>query len=89
MANQSIVVSNDFTFRVNIVIRPEPLTGKFSYTLWDNVTSKKVRAQTQFQTYEDAAKSAALAVKELLIGSANEAETKILRQLEELALQHP
>jgi hypothetical protein len=86
MADQSIVVSSDFTFRVNIVIRPEPLTGKFSYTLWDNVTNKKVRTQTQFQTYDDAAKSAAVAVREILVGSANEAETKILRQLEELAL---
>jgi hypothetical protein len=87
MPIQSIVVSKDFTFRVNIVIRPEPLTGKFSYTLWDNVTNKKLATQTQFQTYDDAAKSAAVAVKELLIGSANEAEAKILQQLEELALK--
>jgi hypothetical protein len=85
MANQSIVVSNDFTFRVSIVVRNEPLSGKFSYTLWDNVTKKKVSVQTQFDSYDEAAKGAAIAVRNLLVGSAKEAETSIIQQLQELA----
>lgn len=85
MANQSIVISNDFTFRVSIVVRNEPLTGKFSYTVWDYVTNKKAGSQTQFDTYEEAAKGAAIAVRNLLVGSANQAEKKIINQLQELS----
>jgi hypothetical protein len=84
---QSIVLSNDFVYRVNVVIRNEPLTGKFSYTLWDAVTGKKNSVQTQFTTFEDAAKAAACAVKEAIVDSAAEAESHLIEQLTQLLPQ--
>ncbi len=84
---QSIVVSKDFVYRVTVVIRNEPLTGKFSYTLWDAVTGKKNSVQTQFSTFEDAAEAAASAVKEAILGSAVEAKLQLIEQLTQLQSQ--
>lgn len=84
MANQAIVVSKDFTFRVSIVVRNEPLTGKFSYTLWDDATKQKTAVQTQFDSYDEVVKGAATAVRNLLVRSAEKAETSIIQQLQEL-----
>ena len=84
---QSIAVSNDFVYRVNVVIRNEPLTGKFSYTLRDAVTGKKNRVQTQFSTFENAAKAAASTVRDAIVGSAAEAESRLIDQLMHLLPQ--
>ncbi len=80
----SVVVSYDFSYRVNVIIRNEPLTGKFSYTLFDMVTGSKPAVQTQFDTFDQAANAAAAHVRELLEGSANDAETAVLARLLEL-----
>ena len=51
---QSTVISHDFVYRVNIVIRNEPLTGKFSYTVWNAETKISsclgVDSNAQFET---------------------------------------
>jgi hypothetical protein len=78
---ESIVVAKDFTYRVNVAIRNEPLTGKFSYVLWDAVTREKITVQTQFATFDDAAKAAGEKMKQLMTGSASDAEASLVKEL--------
>jgi hypothetical protein len=81
---QSIVLSHDLIYRVNVVIRNEPLTGKFSYTIWDAETGTKNAVQTQFTDFEDAAKAAASSVREAIANSAKKAELRLIEEFTRL-----
>jgi len=77
----SLVVSKEFIYRLTVVIRDEPLTEKFSCTVLDSAKSEKVGVQTQFNTFEDAAKAAGSLVRQLVTSFAVEAESSLVKEL--------
>lgn len=78
---QSLVVSKDLIYRLTVIIRDEPLTEKFSCSVWDTAKGEKVDVQTQFDTFEDAAKAGGSVVRQLLTSFAAEAESNLIREL--------
>ncbi len=81
MAVPSIVLSHGFVYHLNVVIRNEPLTGKYSYTVVDPEAGKNIDTKTQYNTWEDAAKAAGKAVTQAMTAAATRTEAKVVKDL--------
>lgn len=81
MTVQSIILSHEIVRRVHVILRNEPLTGKFSYTVFDAETGKKIKAKTQSDTFEKAAEAAAQDVLQAIADSAVESQGRLIKEL--------